>query len=85
MMKPRDRFLTALNKGIPDRVPIWELIIDEPVLSTILRKEPTKTTSEKLRRYCELVDFLNMDGVTWGEDQLMKKSGDTLIDEWGIV
>ena len=84
-MKPRDRFLTALNKGIPDRVPIWELIIDEPVLSTILRKEPTKTTSEKLRRYCELVDFLNMDGVTWGEDQLMKKSGDTLIDEWGIV
>jgi len=84
-MRPRERFLTALNKKTPDRVPIWELIIDEPTLSTVLHKEPTKTSDEKLKRYCELVEFLDMDGVTWGEDQLMKKSGDLLIDEWGIA
>lgn len=84
-MRPRDRFLTALRKGEADRVPTWELIIDEPVLSSVLRKEVTSTVDEKLMRICELVEFIDMDGVTWGEDQLMKREGDKLVDEWGIV
>ena len=84
-MNSRERFLTALKRETPDRVPIWELIIDEPVLSTLLHKEPSKTVGEKLKRYCELVEFLDIDGVTWGEDQVMKKVGDTLVDEWGIA
>jgi len=45
-MKPYERFLTALKRGIPDRVPAWELIIDEPVLSSVLSKKPTKTPED---------------------------------------
>ncbi|MEM4756876.1 MAG: hypothetical protein QW254_02385 [Desulfurococcaceae archaeon] len=54
-------------------VPVWELIIDEPVLSSVLNKVPSREADEKLSRYCELVELLDMDAVTWGEDQLIKK------------
>lgn len=34
-MKGRDRMLTALRRGVPDAVPVWELIINEPVISAL--------------------------------------------------
>ncbi|MEM3921277.1 MAG: uroporphyrinogen decarboxylase family protein [Nitrososphaerota archaeon] len=84
-MKGCDRFLLALSRKVPDMVPVWELIIDEPVLSSVLNKVPSREADEKLSRYCELVELLDMDAVTWGEDQLIKKEGGNLIDEWGII
>jgi len=84
-MRPRERFLTALKRGVPDRVPVWELIIDEPVLSSVLHERPAKTFEEKLERYCELIEFLDMDGVTWPEDQILKQCPEGFVDEWGII
>lgn len=84
-MNNRDRFLLALSRKVPDRVPVWELIIDEPVLSSVLNKAPSMETAEKLNRYCELVELLDMDAITWRDDQIIKKDGENLIDEWGIT
>jgi len=73
-VKPRDRFLRALSRQQPDRVPIWELIINEPVIGRLL---PGGT-------YADFVEWVGLDGVCVSEDQVFKKSGDYLIDEWGI-
>ena len=32
-MNGRERFLTALRRQQPDRVPVWELIVNEPTRS----------------------------------------------------
>lgn len=73
-VKPRERFLKALNRDQPDRVPIWELIINEPVIKNLL---PGGT-------YADFVEWAGLDGLCVGEDQRFEKSGEYLIDEWGI-
>ena len=84
-MKPYERFLTALGRGQPDIVPVWELIVNEPVVSTVLGRRVTGTKEDMLNAYCELAEFLDLDGVTWGEDQEMKAVGEFFVDEWGIT
>lgn len=73
-MKPKDRFLKALNREQPDRVPIWELIINEPVIKSLL---PGGT-------YADFVEWVGLDGVCIGEDQRLEESEGYLLDEWGI-
>lgn len=71
-----ERFISALRKEEPDRVPIWELIVNQPVVEGIMGAGGT---------YVDLCNHLDLDGVTCGEDQRLSWiSGDEYTDEWGI-
>jgi len=73
---PRDRMLTALRRGQPDRVPVWELIVNQPIISALAGPQSS---------YFDLVDALDLDGVTIFENQRMTPTADGgLLDEWGI-
>ncbi len=75
-MTGRERFMTALRREEPDRVPIWELIVNEPVVHALMGPDAT---------YLDLAEA-ELDGVTVGEDQRMEPVDDThRRDEWGIV
>ena len=76
-MRGRDRFLKALlRKEEPDRVPIWELIINEPVIRSLYGNVS----------YADFIEIMDLDGVTTGEDQRMEKISPTMYkDEWGII
>lgn len=73
-MKPRERFLKALAREKADRVPLWELIINEPVMNSLL---PGKT-------YADFVEWVELDGICVFEDQQFEKIGEYVVDEWGI-
>ena len=75
-MTGRERFLTALRREQPDRVPIWELIINEPTLSGLYGEIG----------YFALAEKLDLDGVTVFENHQREDLGNGLFrDEWGIV
>lgn len=70
-----DRFMAALNREEPDMVPIWELIINEPTLSTLHGDIG----------YLEFAEREGLDGVTIFENQVLTPGeGGALVDEWGI-
>lgn len=89
-----ERFMTALlRKGEPDRVPLWELIVNEPTLSA--------WGAKSLEDFVEMED---LDGITVFEDMKLEPLGKTeqkelvwrgrtiltgtreiVRDEWGIV
>jgi len=73
-MNSRERFLKALAREEPDRVPLWELIINGPVIEAILPG----------RSYADFVEWAGLDGITTGENQKFIKDGEYLVDEWGI-
>jgi hypothetical protein len=74
-MNGYQRFLKAVKRQEPDKVPIWELIIDRPVI-------------EALYRNISLLDFIereDLDGLTIFEDSKKELiSRITYSDEWGI-
>ncbi len=89
-----ERFMTALlRQGEPDRVPLWELIVNEPTLS-----------AWGARSLEEFVEMEDLDGITIFEDMRLELlgakeqqelvwRGRTIVagtrqvvrDEWGIV
>ncbi len=89
-----ERFMTALlRRGEPDRVPLWELIVDEPTLSAF--------GAHSLEEFVELED---LDGITIFEDMklepleaeerqelvwrgrtVMEGTRQIVRDEWGVV
>ena len=75
-MNGYERFLKAVKRQEPDRVPIWELIIDRPVI-------------EALHGDISLLDFIeleDLDGVTIFEDNKKELvSGISYKDEWNII
>ena len=74
-MTGRDRFLTALKRKQPDRVPIWELIINEPTLSALYGDIG----------YFALAEKIGLDAVTVFENQRTRDLGNGVFeDEWGI-
>jgi uroporphyrinogen decarboxylase len=75
-MTGRERFLTALRREQADRVPIWELIINEPTLSALYGNIG----------YFSLAEKLDLDAVTVFENHRSKDLGGGFFkDEWGIV
>ena len=75
-MTGRERFLAALRREQPDRVPIWELIINEPTLSALFGNIG----------YFELAERLGLDAITVFENQRTEDLGGGRVrDEWGIV
>ena len=76
-MTGQQRFLTALRREQPDTVPIWELIVNQPVIDAL------HGPGTSYLDFCELED---LDGVTLFENQRFEQLGpDTVRDEWGIV
>jgi len=70
------RFLTAVKKKQPDMVPLWELIINRPVI-------------EGLYGDISFLDFVekeDLDGFTIFEESRRENiGGDAYRDEWGII
>ncbi len=93
-MNNYERFMTALlRKGEPDRVPLWELIVNEPTLSA--------WGAKSLEDFVEMED---LDGITVFEDMKLEPLGkaeqkelvwrgrtiltgtrEIVRDEWGII
>ncbi len=76
-MNSRERILMALNNEQPDRVPIFELLIDESSvvkLAKLLIPEPIEVKAEKTRfgeesfkildLYCSVINELELDSTT---------------------
>ena len=90
-----ERMMTAVQGGQPDRVPIWELIINRPVIRSLY---PDLFSPEKVAQYewgscggfllqADFVEKENLDGITIFEDYRIQKQidADTFVDEWGIT
>ncbi len=75
-MTGQQRFLAALQRRQPDRVPIWELIVNRPVIDALYGDISYLDFSEKE----------NLDGVTIFETGKREDLGNNVVrDEWGIV
>ena len=88
--------LTAIRRdGVPDRVPIWELIINTPVIKAL---RPELYSSEKVAQYewgttggfqvqADFIEKEDLDGITIFEDIQVTRQIDatTYVDEWGIT
>ena len=72
-----ERFMTALRREQPDRVPVWELIVNKPVIEALCGDIS----------YFDFVEAEDLDGVTVFEDFRIAKWHDanTYDDEWGIT
>lgn len=75
-MNGYERFLTAVKKKQPDMVPLWELIINRPVI-------------EGLHGDISFLDFVekeDLDGFTIFEESRRENIGGVSYkDEWGII
>ena len=58
-MEGLERMLTALRREEPDRVPVWELIVNEPVIRALYGEIS----------YWDFVEREDLDGLTIFEDQ----------------
>lgn len=76
-MTGQQRFLKALRRQQPDRVPVWELIVNEPVIRALHGPGVS---------YHDFCDREDLDGVTAFENQRVTRlDPQTVRDEWGIV
>ncbi len=87
-----ERMMTALRREEPDRVPMFELIINEPVIKALY---PDLTLESKVQRgsqgiYQIQADFIereDLDAIVIFEDARVTKwvDEDHYVDEWGIT
>lgn len=75
-MNGYERIMTALNLEEPDRVPVWELIINAPIIKALYGDIS----------YEDFVEKEDLDGVTVFENQriIERYSQTKYRDEWGI-
>ncbi|MGL4942695.1 MAG: uroporphyrinogen decarboxylase family protein [Thermoguttaceae bacterium] len=74
-MTPKDRVLTALRRGTPDRIPIFEWFIDSTVLEALCETNDPIVATERL----------DLDAVNVRADYAKKwKDKKVYVDEWGI-
>ncbi len=75
-MNGYERIMTALERDEPDQVPVWELIINEPVIKAL--RGPMA-----YQDFCEVED---LDGVTIFEDHKLREvAPHRVVDEWGTL
>jgi len=76
-MNGYERMMTALRREEPDRIPVWELIVNEPVIKALYGDIS----------YEDFVERDDLDGITIFEDQrVTERFSDTQYkDEWGIL
>lgn len=96
-MNSKERILVALNSGQPDRVPIYEMLIDEAsviriagvLLDLSTGAEDIKTrfgeeSQETLDFYCSIIDLLDLDSASTYFSSEMKIAGKNIaIDKFG--
>ena len=77
-MNGYERFMTALRREQPDRVPTWELIINRPVIDALYGPEAT---------HIDFVEKEEMDGIcVFGNYRTVKElSEDSYIGEFGVT
>lgn len=88
VMKPRERFVTALNCGVPDRVPVYDFLF-----SRRLMRELLGYTTELYdgATQVKLASRLGLDGVFipingyCGFEEEVHGEGARYTDEWGIT
>jgi uroporphyrinogen decarboxylase len=86
-MTPRERFLTAVNNGIPDRVPMFDFLFQEPMYERLIGHKPGSYNGPDA---LELAKKLNMDAIWvplagfqgYSPEWIDEK---TYTDEWGTV
>jgi uroporphyrinogen decarboxylase len=93
-MNGYERMMTAARRGRPDRVPIWELIVNRPVIEAL---HPELVTPDRRSRYergsqgafllqADFVEAEDLDGITVFEDGRTEWLDEvTYRDEWGIT
>ena len=73
-MTPKECLLTALQRGIPDRIPTFEWFIDNAISQTLCGSDEP----------IEVVELLDLDAVNVRADYEKKwKDKTTFVDEWG--
>jgi len=89
-----ERMMTAARRGQPDRVPVWELIINRPVMEAL---HPELFRPEMAARYergsqgnfllqADFIEADDLDGITVFEDGRAEWLDErTFLDEWGIT
>jgi len=71
-----ERVMTTLQHKEPDKVPVWELIVNEPVIKGLWGDISP----------LDFVEKEGLDGVTIFETHRLEEIGpDTRRDEWGII
>ena len=86
-MKPRERFVTALNRGTPDQVPMFEFLFS-PKLQEKLIGCQTKLYDG--RAIVKLASKLGIDGVPvfiggYCGFEFFETKGEIFTDDWGIT
>jgi len=75
-MNSFERVMTVLRKGIPDRVPVFEWVIDKNVIEAIC---PGGDQGD-------LVEELDLDAIVVPQDEIRERINDTTYrDEWGVI
>jgi len=77
-MNSRERVITALRRGQPDKVPVVEFVVDPKV---------AKAAVPGCRDVADCMDRLNMDAVGCGVkfDAVEQREDGTWVDEWGVL
>ena len=71
-----ERMLTALQREQPDRVPLWELLIDRPVIEGLCGDVSRE----------DFVERMDLDGITVFTNSKKKwLDSETYENEWGII
>lgn len=74
-MNGRERMLAALERREPDKVPVWELIVDRKMIEALCGE----------KTYEDFIEIIDMDGATAGEHMLYEEVEEGVYeDEWGI-
>lgn len=76
-MNGYQRMMLALQRKEPDRVPVWELIVNAPIIRALYGDIS----------YEDFVELEDLDGITVFEDQKVtwSQDGRSYKDEWGII
>lgn len=77
IMNCYERMMTALKRREPDRVPVWELIVNKPIIDALYGDIS----------YEDFVEKEDLDGITIFENQRVTEriSDIQYKDEWGIL
>ncbi len=87
-MKPRERFVTALNGGIPDRVPVFDFLFSPRLQKELLGFTTELYDGESQVKLASLLgldaQFIPINGYCGFEDE-PHPAGSHYLDEWGIT
>jgi len=87
MMKPRERFLTALNGGEPDQIPMFEFLFSPKLQEKLIGYRSTLYDGEAI---VKLASKLGIDGIPvfiggYCGFEFFETKEETFTDDWGIT